>query len=208
MLTGGKDLLVSSGSFSPYYTAHGVAELSSALGLYLRLRSACPAVLSLCQGSQWPSSRPPATLPMAHSPPWGSLQRAVLPSLFPPSLSVPDPLCLESLAINPELWPSVFIAECVTQQSSWCLALSLLSDSLTIRGHIAYVVEIYASAKSHTSTCQRFWGLLVTGEGDGVSFLGAKDLLNQSAAGTQSINRKQGFNWHQLLLLFAYAEHS
>ena len=74
---------------------------------------------------------------------------------------------------------------------SWALVLSFHSwvcdstnpmvfGSLTVewftrlRGHIAYMVEICASAKSHTSTRQRFWGLLVNGEGDGVSFLGAK----------------------------------
>ena len=125
MLTGGKGSLVSLDWFLPR-TAHDVAELSSVLGLYLRLRSACPSVLSLCQISQWPRSQPPAILPLVRPPPWGSLWR----TLFPPPLPLPDPLCLQLFATNPELWSLVFILECVTQQTPWCLALSPSNDSL------------------------------------------------------------------------------
>ena len=64
--------------------------------------------------------------------------------------------------------------------TSGCLARSLLNNSLTISSLKAYVVEICASAKSHISTCPRSLGLLVNGEGDNVSFLDAKGLLNQS----------------------------
>ena len=87
------------------------------------------------------------------------------------------PLCLKPFATNPELWPSVSIPECMTQQTPGCLALSLVNDSLTNSSLVAYVDEICFSAKSHISTCQRSLGLLVN-VGDNVSFLHAKGLLN------------------------------
>lgn len=75
----------------------------------------------------------------------------------------PSPLCPKPFTTNPELWPSVSILECMTQQTPGWLALSLLNDSLTNSSLIACEVEICASAKSHISTCQSSLGLLVNG---------------------------------------------
>lgn len=62
-----------------------------------------------------------------------------------------------------------------------------LSDSLALGSHCAGMVEKCAS------TGQRSLGLRVNGEGDGVSFLGANRLPNQSVVGKQGIHRNKDF---------------